>query len=482
MLGAPGIPRALAGRSRTGTAAEPPTPFIDRFQKMPVHDGVESDVWGRSFVVPRDTDNGMEDPEWCYWGGDVVKGPDGRYHMFVARWPESTGHDGWGHASRIARCVADDPTGPFAFREDIVGDTYGHNPAVIEVDGTFAVFNHRSYDLALADAPSGPWETVDLDIEGLDSWTNPAPVARDDGSILVVNRTPHHIYVADTLTGPYRRVATDWAPDRFVDVEDQAIWREDGLFHLIANQWSRRTAFYMYSADGIDWTLPARYNAYVPGITHYEDGTETLWYKMERPKVLVEDGTATHVYFAVIDVRKADEGKNDRHSSKTIAIPLAPPGSSSPSGPISEGAYRIENVATGRAMSVAGGENEEDAPVHHAAWSNTNKQRWLVTHLGEDIYRLEATHSSDMRWQKVLSVEDASTQDGASLVQQTWTDGEGENQLWTIHENDDGTFRLENVRSGRVAEAQDGARDEAPVVQSEWTGGDRQKWTLRTPL
>jgi len=33
--------------------------------------------------------------------------------MYVARWPESTGHDGWGHASRIARCVTDNNDGTF---------------------------------------------------------------------------------------------------------------------------------------------------------------------------------------------------------------------------------------------------------------------------------------------------------------------------------------------------------------------------------
>jgi hypothetical protein len=55
-------------------------PFIDRFEKMPVHADVKSNVWGRDFVVPRDPDNGIEHPEWCYWGGDVIKGPDGLYH------------------------------------------------------------------------------------------------------------------------------------------------------------------------------------------------------------------------------------------------------------------------------------------------------------------------------------------------------------------------------------------------------------------
>ena len=86
----------MKGAAKGEDGAHPPSsPFIDRLRPMPVHDGLESDLWGREFVVPRDADNGMEDPEWAYWGGDVIKGPQGRYHMFVARWPREGGHNAW---------------------------------------------------------------------------------------------------------------------------------------------------------------------------------------------------------------------------------------------------------------------------------------------------------------------------------------------------------------------------------------------------
>ncbi|MDR8393801.1 RICIN domain-containing protein [Aliifodinibius sp. S!AR15-10] len=466
---------------------EPPTPFIDRFMDVPVTNGLESNLWGRSYVLPRDAENGIESPDWAYWGGDVIKGPEGKYHMFVARWPEKQGHypKEEERTSRIAWCTADNPEGPFTWQKDILGEIHGHNPAIIEHNGTYALYfiSREGYDIALANSLEGPWTPMNLSIEGMEGWSNPAPVVRDDGSIVVVNRTPHNIYQADSLTGSYREVATNWVPEGFVDVEDQVVWREGGYYHLIANEWSRRAAFYMYSQDGINWILPSRYNAYVPGITHYENGASTLWYKIERPKVLVENGVATYIYFAVTDVAKDRNLGGDNHNDKTIAVPLSPLGSSKPRGPVSEGAYRIENSETNMVMSVIGGENEDGAPTHLRNWDNATNQRWLVTYIGNGAYRLEVTHSLEMDWQKVLSVENASMQDGASLVQQTWNDGDGEEQLWEIQENNDGTYRITNMHSGKVADITNDSIGVGPhVIQAEWDNSESQKWKFKMPI
>ncbi|MFO1489521.1 MAG: hypothetical protein U1F87_01075 [Kiritimatiellia bacterium] len=60
-------------------------------------------------------------------------------------------------------------------------------------------------------------------------------------------------------------------------------------------------------------------------MARHEDGTKERWYKFERPNVRKdESGRATHIYFAVIDSRKDLDKGNDNHSSKIIALPLAP--------------------------------------------------------------------------------------------------------------------------------------------------------------
>lgn len=54
--------------------------FADRFQPMP--DGkLSADTWGAKEVVPRFIDNGIEDRIRSYWGGNILKGEDGKYHL-----------------------------------------------------------------------------------------------------------------------------------------------------------------------------------------------------------------------------------------------------------------------------------------------------------------------------------------------------------------------------------------------------------------
>jgi hypothetical protein len=50
--------------------------------------------------------------QWCYWDGQIIKGPDGKYHMFASRWDQARGHNGWG-SSLAVHAVADNPVGPY---------------------------------------------------------------------------------------------------------------------------------------------------------------------------------------------------------------------------------------------------------------------------------------------------------------------------------------------------------------------------------
>ena len=50
--------------------------FMDRFEPMPILSERTSDTWGDDVVIPRDITLGIEDPEWSYWGGNIVVGED----------------------------------------------------------------------------------------------------------------------------------------------------------------------------------------------------------------------------------------------------------------------------------------------------------------------------------------------------------------------------------------------------------------------
>ena len=62
--------------------------FIDRFLPMPAGT-LSYDTWGTQCVIPRYIDNGIEDRQWSYWGGNILY-EDGKYHLFVCGWLENS--------------------------------------------------------------------------------------------------------------------------------------------------------------------------------------------------------------------------------------------------------------------------------------------------------------------------------------------------------------------------------------------------------
>ncbi|MFE9452425.1 alpha-L-fucosidase [Streptomyces sp. NPDC006739] len=76
---------------------------------------------------------------------------------------------------------------------------------------------------------------------------------------------------------------------------------------------------------------------------------------------------------------------------------------------------------------------------------------------------------------KALDVADASTADGATLIQ--WPYGGGTNQQWTLLPNTDGSFRLRNIKSGKVLQSADSTQGSS-LVQQQDNGGDDQCWKL----
>src|SRR6516165_1405349 len=72
--------------------------LIDYFLPIPIRSALVSNVWGAPGVFPRDPHNGLEDitmTKWCYWDGQILKGPDEKYHLFASRWDKAKGHRGW---------------------------------------------------------------------------------------------------------------------------------------------------------------------------------------------------------------------------------------------------------------------------------------------------------------------------------------------------------------------------------------------------
>ena len=299
--------------------------FMDRFLPMKGN-MLSSDSLGTAGVRQRYVDNGIEYRIWSYWGGNIRKGEDGKYHLMVCGWLEASpkGHMEWGN-SWVFNTVSDNLTGPFK-PVNIIGK--GHNPEIFRAkDGRYVIYviNGRY----VSDDINGKWEYGKFDfnardrriIEGL---SNLSFAQREDSSYIMVCRGGGIWISRDGLSEYNQLTDSRVYPNVKGRFEDPVIWRDHIQYHMIVNDWLGRIAFYLRSKDGVNWvTDPGE--AYMPGIAVHEDGRAEDWFKYERIKMYQDKyGRAVQANFAVIDTLKNEDKPFDNHSSKNISIPLNP--------------------------------------------------------------------------------------------------------------------------------------------------------------
>ena len=322
-----------AGAARAADAGA--KTLIDYFQPTPIVCPLTSSTWGAAGVLPRDTCNGLEDStnkQWQYWDGKILKGPDGKHHMYAGQWPQSKGFSDWPN-SVIAEAVSSgtvvgaytlSTTTPFT------GDEQNVTGAVLS-DGTYALLdslgNKGTGNIYTSTSLADPWtskgqfqitggSTSTQTTENLTIWANA------DGSFEIMSRSFQEMVSTGNILGPYT-IKTTVPSLQSQGYEDPVIWCSGGQYHLVANAYNARKANHYTSADGINnWKNMGL--AYDPtsDFVRYIDGTVNHWYKMERAGVVVESGHVTAFTFAVIDVDKNSDVANDTHGSKIIVVPF----------------------------------------------------------------------------------------------------------------------------------------------------------------
>ena len=299
--------------------------FKDLILPMPVREGMTSDTWGGDNVKPRDVTNGIEDPEWSYWCGDPIRGEDGLYHLYTARWPENhaKGHFGY-FDSIIVHATAHDPLGPYLYR-DTLGE--GHNPEVYKSGkGNYVVYRTHG-SCFISQSLNGPWKRRTYEFARREryrfkNYVNFSFAPRGDGSFIAVSRRGW-IWASPDGEEDWFNVSAESVYPKVPGVfEDPVLWKDDIQYHIVVNDWKGRIAYHLRSKDGFHWkTEPGE--AYAPGLAKYDDGTLNDWYKYERIRFLQDEhGRPTHVHFAVIDSTKHDDLPNDIHNSKLIILPM----------------------------------------------------------------------------------------------------------------------------------------------------------------
>jgi hypothetical protein len=359
--------------------------FTDYFKPTPIVCSPTSNAWGDKAVIPRDTCNGLEDttgtptvrPKWMYWDGKILRGADGKYHMFADRWPHANGMGDWVNSETIHATSAA-LLGPYvdqgyAFTDgpDANHPHKGHNVTASELpDGTYCLIVNEIVPFTIFTASSldGPWKNrghAQIDTNGVPISipmpgdqhleSNVSFVVRHDGNFEIIQR--HGIIAISTtgLLGPYKvqqptttypsaqappsNLATIY-PNRpshlsplapqtpesvYVYAEDPIIWYSGGQYHVIYNYPDDRVAYHLTSPDGIHgWTDQGL--AFDPRdgqkLFTNEDGSVTRWYNVERPNVIMENGHVAYFTFAVSDVYKMGISGSSNNDTKVIVVPF----------------------------------------------------------------------------------------------------------------------------------------------------------------
>ncbi|MFI3322416.1 MAG: family 43 glycosylhydrolase [Rikenellaceae bacterium] len=331
--------------------------LVDFFLPMEPQSALTSDVaWGDDNVRPRDVKNGIEGVidnklEWCYWDGGVVKGDDGKYHLYCSRWNQSFAHGvGWKEDSKAIYAVSDNIMGPYEDKGLIWAKDDGgkaHNVFGFRLnDGRYGVVTSEITDgiIYVADKPEGPFKklgNIEIDTNGKSlglarygkapyhmSNVQVRPHPSGKGYMLICRSTAVLIS-EDNVLGPYKimtgRVYED-IPELAKNYnEDPTMWYSGGLYHIVYNHWPSKISHHFVSKDGInDWKYCGEaFNKGETKIFKYSDGTINDWEFIERPTAIVgEDGHVSHFIFSVIDVHKGQDGANDNHASKIIVVPF----------------------------------------------------------------------------------------------------------------------------------------------------------------
>ena len=383
-----GVVALLASVSLAGSASA--KPFMDYVKPMPPVAPLSSNSWGVAGVLPRDLSNGIESakgagvhPEYYYWDGQIIRAKDGKYHLFMSTFSGNTNFGTSWFGSDAYHAVSESNVlGPYlrqGYIYDNNGSHKGHNVTALELpDGKYAVVVSETVPFTIYTSSSldGPWTGCEPTSQV--GASNISLVARHDGRFQIVERngttaisdTLCGTYVKQTPTCAYTQNAADSIYPKRTSIpnvpnpaytwqEDPHIWRSGGVYHVIYSGSGDRVGWHVYSTDGLNWED----NGYAWSPREYQkifcyEGTNTcyLWYKMERPGVVLQDGHPTHITWAVADVDKDNQvlpGSN--HGTKIIVVPFDGVAFDNDFGVGGEGGAGTGGTESGGAGGASGG-------------------------------------------------------------------------------------------------------------------------------
>ncbi len=305
----------------------------------------------------------LSNQDFFIWGGSMVKGGDGKYHLFYSRWPKKQGFKAWLTHSKIAHAVANDPLGPYRFQEIALNDRgrqfwdglNTHNPTVKKFGDKYYLYytgttgkektregakynwlnrNNQRIGVAVANDLNGPWKRFDeplIDVSkdpgAPDSLmhANPSITRRPNGEFLMTYKAVgkkqklpsggpvvHMVATSENPTGPFSKYRDPvfTAEGEDFPAEDPYIWQRNGHYWAILNNHgafaSRKVPLVLFhSRNGIDWKL-AEHPIVSRLRIRWKNGKVQKLHSLERPQIWFDErGKPAALFLAATEDRKS---------------------------------------------------------------------------------------------------------------------------------------------------------------------------------
>ncbi|WP_223552129.1 alpha-L-fucosidase [Aestuariivivens sp. NBU2969] len=299
------------------------------------------------------------------WGTSIIKGMDGKYHLFYSRWKKEYGFTGWLTHSEIAHATSKSPSGPWKYAGTALKGTRNnrwdaitaHNPKIKYFEGKYYLYyiatnlgdksfteeelietahvgySHPNWKIlrpnqrtgvAVANSINGPWERIDnplIEPSGpITTLTvNPAIDKDKKGNYYLVlkgdkpNETRfirnQAVAVSKSPIGPFK--IQEKPVIDYIDTEDMSVWydanrqRFYGVFH------AHNYIGMITSVDGVNWEKSNEHVLMTKKVK-MDDGSILVPDRLERPFIYHEKGEPKVLSLAV---KKGDE-------SYSIFIPI----------------------------------------------------------------------------------------------------------------------------------------------------------------
>ncbi|EDM26788.1 hypothetical protein LNTAR_19115 [Lentisphaera araneosa HTCC2155] len=299
-------------------------------------------------------DNIFRDANACNWGSSIIKGEDGKYHIFYAQMLDEFSFSSWLTDGVISHAVSDSPAGPYKHKEVVLKgrglghwDAYtAHNPRIKFYDGKYYLYyistntgdrvlskdqmnqarhgklgdefrnlvrENQRIGVAVSDSINGPWKRFDKpliepSLPIVNITCNPAITKRPDGGYLMFVRgdKPNQkklvrsqaVALADSPTGPWKILPKPAVGN--LNSEDPFVWYDQKRMRYYAVYHAFGYMAMITSEDGINWKKAKHYKVTKLSYDRH-DGKAVDAARMERPFIFIEDGVPKVLSVAILE-------------------------------------------------------------------------------------------------------------------------------------------------------------------------------------